>query len=80
MIEGFKKLKQLKIDPTPGSRSPDYLPTKMCEYHFDDGIKKEELEETLRLLRIAAVFTAAPDGRYPNRDPKDILVLNEDAL
>jgi hypothetical protein len=79
-IAGFKKLKELKIDPTPGSRSPYYLPDKMIEYHFDDGIKREELEETLRSLRRAFVFTVAPDGRYPNRTPKDILVLNEDAL
>ncbi len=80
MIEGFKKLKELKIEPTPGSRSPDYLPDRMIEYHFDEGLMKEELEETLRSLRRTFVFTVEPIGRYANRNPKDILVLHEDAL
>ncbi len=72
LSNGFTRLKQMGIDPTPGRTSPDYLPKKIIEHSFSEGLTKKELEQA---MWTSGCFKKAPDGQYGNRGKSYILVM-----
>src|ERR1022692_1482433 len=72
LIEGFARLRQQGIDPTPGRTSPDYLPKKLTEMSWNKGFTKKDLETA---MLTSGRFRRVPEGQYGNRGRRDILVM-----
>lgn len=74
-LAGFRKLKEMGIDPTDGKTSPNNLPLQLVEKGLAEGFQKHELRAAMNRLMTRGTFAHGAIGRYQGRAQRFGLIL-----
>jgi len=75
VLKGMGKLAQSGIQPTDSANSPDYLPRQIVAKGLNEGHTKKELAAAMNRLMGAGKLKRDVVGKYPNRTPRQGLVV-----
>jgi hypothetical protein len=78
ILESIQKLATMGVHGTDGSRSSNFLPSLILEYHLDEGTPRRELTSAMRALMVSGQIKRESIGKRPNRSPITGLVVAGD--
>ncbi|MBO9685661.1 MAG: AAA family ATPase [Mitsuaria chitosanitabida] len=76
VVEAFKSLQGMGINPTGSKSSTSYLPRQIFEKRLGCGFQKTELERAMNRLMVRGAFTIGVVGHYANRNKREGLILH----